>query len=97
MARIHQFYEVVSLEGTHGLHISNMSNESYELTIEAINDAVSNAKSQGYDNDEKWLIVEVVKEREWNEDGIFLWEKVRKTTVALYDNGVVTKYERGDK
>lgn len=91
MSRIRQFYEVTNIEGTHGLHISNMSNESFELTIEEIDEAVKRAKAQGYNNDEKWLVIEVVREKEWSDNGAFLWEKSLKKAVALYDNGKVTK------
>ena len=93
MARQIQYYEVVSIEGSHGLQISNMVNESFELTVEAIDEAVARAKEQGYNNDEKWLIVEVIREREWNDDGMFLWDKVTRKAIAFYDNGTVTKLE----
>ena len=93
MARQIQYYEVVSMDGTHGLQSSNMADDSFERTVEAINEQVARAKAKGYNNDEKWLIVIVVNDKEWDDNGMFLWEKGYRRTVAIYDNGVVTRLE----
>lgn len=91
MARTYQHYEVVSVLGTHGLSIDEYSSMDFDETVNAINRIVTRAKELGYDNDEKWLIVLVSKDKEWDDDGMFLWEKGYRRTVAIYENGVVTR------
>ena len=90
MIRTNKWYEVISMEGTHGLSISCLASESFDSTIDAINEAVSRSKSLGYDNDEKWLIVETTVSRERSDDGMFLQDTTHRKTVAKYDNGFVT-------
>lgn len=83
------YYDVCSFESTHGLVIRN--NDSFESTVESINDVVERAKAAGYDNDEKWLIVKVEWEKVFDESGIFQKEIMTRTTVGIYDNGKVTR------
>ena len=91
--RNRQHYEVLNTEGTHGLYISNMDNEAFHLTVQAIDDAVERSKAQGYNNDEKWIIVLCDVTRKWDDNGMFLGETKEKKTVAFYDNGKVTEVD----
>ena len=89
MKRTGSNYDVCSFESTHGLMIRN--NDTFETTVESIKDVVDRAKAAGYDNDEKWLIVKVEWEKEFDEKGIFQKETTTRTTVGIYDNGKVTR------
>ena len=78
-----------SFDGIHSLVIR--SNDTFEATVESLQDVVDRAKAAGYDNDEKWLIVKVEWEKDFDENGIFRKEAVMHTTVGIYDNGKVTR------
>lgn len=83
------YYDVVSMGGCFGLQIRDK--DSFESVVKEINDITLRAKKSGYDNDEKWLIVLVHMTRYWDDNGIFIFEEVKKTAYALYDNGHVKK------
>ena len=89
MKRTGSYYEVCSFDGIHSLVIR--SNDTFEATVEALQDVVDRAKAAGYDNDEKWLIVKVEWEKYFDENGVFQKETVTRTTVGIYDNGKVTR------
>lgn len=83
------YFDVCSFDSIYGLVIRN--NESFEGVVESIQDVVDRAKAAGYDNDEKWLIVKIEWEKDFDEKGIFQKETVMRTTVGIYDNGKVTR------
>ena len=83
------YFEVISMDGFHGLVVRQK--DSFELLVEEINEIVARAKRLGYDNDEKWMIVSVRLVRKWDDNGMFISEKISKTAYALYDNGTVMK------
>lgn len=83
------YFDVVSVDGFHGLAVRNK--DTFELLVEEINEIVARAKGLGYDNDEKWLIVSARLVRKWDDSGVFISEEISKTAYALYDNGTVTK------
>ena len=89
MKRTGSYYEVCSFDGIHSLVIRR--NDTFEATVESLQDVVDRAKAAGYDNDEKWLIVKVEWEKDFDEKGIFQKETVTHTTVGVYDNGKVTR------
>ena len=89
MKRTGSYYEVCSFDGIHSLVIR--SNDTFEATVESLQDVVDRAKAAGYDNDEKWLIVKIEWEKDFDEKGIFQKETVMRTTVGIYDNGKVTR------
>jgi len=82
-------FDVVSMDGFHGLAVRNK--DSFELLVEEINEIAARAKRLGYDNDEKWMIVSVRLVRKWDDNGVFISEEISKTAYAYYDNGAVTK------
>lgn len=88
MTRSGYYYDVVKYKGHSGLCIHN--NERVEDVVDEINRIVAHAREEGWNHDEKWLIVLVEWERVWDDDDVFCssWEK--RTAVALYDNGTVT-------
>ena len=90
MIRTGSYYDVCSFESTHGLVIRN--NDTFEATVESIQDVVDRAKAAGYDNDEKWLIVRVEWEKDFDEKGIFQKETMTRTAVGAYNNGTVTRF-----
>ena len=89
MKRTGIYFEVCSFDGIHSLVIR--SNDTFEATVESLQDVVDRAKAAGYDNDEKWLIVKVEWEKDFDENGVFQKETVVRTTVGIYDNGKVTR------
>ena len=89
MKRTGIYFEVCNFDGIHSLVIR--SNDTFEATVESLQDVVDRAKAAGYDNDEKWLIVKVEWEKDFDEKGIFQKETVTHTTVGVYDNGKVTR------
>lgn len=89
MKRTGSYYEVCSFDGIHSLVIR--SNDTFEATVESLQDVIDRAKAAGYDNDEKWLIVKVEWEKDFDENGVFQKETVTRTTVGIYDNGKVTR------
>ena len=89
MKRTGIYFEVFSFDGIHSLVIR--SNDTFEDTVESLQDVIDRAKAAGYDNDEKWLIVKVEWEKDFNENGVFQKETVMRTTVGIYDNGKVTR------
>ena len=89
MKRTGVYFEVCSFDGIHSLVIR--SNDTFEATVESLQDVVDRAKAAGYDNDEKWLIVRIEWEKDFDENGIFQKETVIHTTVGIYDNGKVTR------
>lgn len=89
MKRTGSYYEVCSFDGIHSLVIR--SNDTFETTVESLQDVIDRAKAAGYDNDEKWLIVKVEWEKNFDENGVFQKETVTRTTVGIYDNGKVTR------
>lgn len=89
MKRTGSYYEVCSFDGIHSLVIR--SNDTFEATVESLQDVIDRAKAAGYDNDEKWLIVKVEWEKNFDENGVFQKETVTRTTVGIYDNGKVTR------
>ena len=90
MIRTGSYYDVCSFESTHGLVIRN--NDTFEATVESIQDVVDRAKAAGYDNDEKWLIVRVEWEKDFDEKGIFQKETMTRIAVGAYNNGTVTRF-----
>lgn len=90
MAKIYRsnLYEVRAYKDSHGLMITH--NERVEDVIQDINDIVERARSRGYYNDEKWLIVSVETETIYDDDYVFESQHTYRRAVALYDNGVVT-------
>ena len=98
MKRTAEYYDVRSIDDTHGLHITIADSVSEEKALEAINRAYDNAKAKGFDNkDEKWIIVcnRVVKEFDGN--GAFLKEDRCRFVVATaqystYENAYVLAY-----
>ena len=92
MERSGLYYDVVKYKGYSGLVLYHQ--DSIEGVVNDLNDIVKRAKEQGYNNDEKWVIVSVEWERKWTDDEVFISSSERRTAVALYDNGNVTIYER---
>ena len=90
MKRTGSYYDVRSFDDTHGLVIRKK--DSFESTVESIEDVVERAKAQGYDNDEKWLIIRVDWEKTFDEQGIFQKETTTRTAVGAYDNGTVIRF-----
>ena len=90
MKRSGGYYDVRSFDDTHGLVIRKK--DSFESAVESIEDVVERAKAQGYDNDEKWLIIRVDWEKTFDEQGIFQKETTTRTAVGAYDNGTVTRF-----
>ena len=80
MKRTGSYYDVRSFDDTHGLVIRKK--DSFESTVESIEDVVERAKAQGYDNDEKWLIIRVDWEKTFDEQGIFQKETTTRTAVG---------------
>lgn len=89
MKRTGFYFEVCSFDGIHSLVIR--SNDTFEATVESLQEVIDRAKAAGYDNDEKWLIVKVEWEKDFDENGVFQKETVTRTTVGIYDNGKVTR------
>ena len=89
MKRTGIYFEVFSFDGIHSLVIR--SNDTFEATVESLQDVVDRAKAAGYDNDEKWLIVKVEWEKDFDKNGVCQKETVVRTTVGIYDNGKVTR------
>ena len=90
MVRSGQYYDVIAYKGYSGLCLTHQ--ESIESVVNDINDIAARAKEQGYNNDEKWVILLVEWERVWDDNEVFVSSIEKRTAVALYDNGVVTKY-----
>lgn len=86
--RYGHFYEVRSLDDCHGL-APIFGNEDYDKVVEGIKYQDNRAKEQGYDNDEKWLIILVEWEKAYDNRGVFENEIIRRRAIALYDNGTV--------
>lgn len=85
------YYKVSRMNGNGGLATHN--EESFELLIEEINEIIARAKAQGYDNDEKWLIMLCQMHRIWDDNDMIILDSIVAKAYAKYDNGVVTKLE----
>lgn len=88
MYRNGRYYKALAYKGYSELCINH--NETIEGTIKDIEDIVKQAKEQGYNTSEKWLIVQVDWGR-FTENDVFVYSWENRKTVALYDNGVVTR------
>lgn len=53
---------------------------------------VKRAQEQGYNNDEKWLFIEVTTATITDDKGVFVSEATDKKAIGIYDNGAVTMY-----
>ena len=82
------YYDVIRYKGYDGLVLYHQ--DTFDGVVEDIRDIEKRAKEQGYNNDQKWVIMAVEWGRTWDDDDVFVssWEK--RTAVALYDNGTVT-------
>ena len=87
-ASTHIHFEVHDLKHYSGLCIGDDS--SIESCLEGIKRAVEGAKARGYNNDEKWIVVEVVTCVFREDDDSFVNSVRNEHTVAKYDNGTVT-------
>lgn len=83
-----KYYDVLSMDGGHGLAVFNRY--EFKPLVDEINEIVEQSKRRGYDNDEKWLIVETWVVKKWDDNGVFISEEISKTAFATYDNGKVT-------
>ena len=89
-ATMGKHYEVMSTKK----HERNMlairqDHETVDSVIDEINEIVKRAKGKGYDNDEKWVVIECQYDEIRNEDDIFVCSTEKRLTVAIYDNGTV--------
>lgn len=83
-------YEVKSgINGERNGLVIRQDHETIDSVIAEINEIVERAKAKGYNNDEKWLVIECQYEDIRNEDDIFVCSVEKKLTVAIYDNGTV--------
>ena len=94
-AYIGEYYEVRRYKQHHHLNIPH-DGRCYPTTldeiVEDINIICANAKERGYDNDEKWQIIKVEYTTVYDDHSVFCTHSETKRVVALYDNGVVTKF-----
>lgn len=68
---------------------------NYDTIEKAIDEAeyqVTRARKQGYNNDDKWLIIEVTTTTITDDNGWFVSETTDRKAIGLYDNGKVTMY-----
>ena len=79
------YYEVLAYKGEHGL--VTKERENLKMLMDEIIEIENKAKERGYDNDEKWLIVDVFWNKVYTEDGVFVSADTHKSSLALYDNG----------
>lgn len=67
----------------------------YNTIVDAITETtyqVSRAREQGYNNDEKWLIIEVTTATITDDNGVFISETTDQRAIGVYDNGNVKMY-----
>ena len=67
----------------------------YNTLEQAVGDTVfqvKRAQEQGYNNDEKWLFIEVTTATITDDKGVFVSETTDKKAIGIYDNGKVTMY-----
>ena len=87
------YYTVMNGKATgYGGSLNLISPETIEETVRQIQNIVDCAKAQGYNNDEKWSIIEVNAEATWDKNGRFVEDIITKKAVGFYDNGKVTIY-----
>ena len=86
------YFDVIRYKGTGSLCLTNK--DSFEGVVENIKAIEEKAKANGYDNNERWIIVRVKWKRVFDDDGVFMYDEEKRTAVALYDNGAVKMWEK---
>ncbi len=90
MTHATKFYEMMHPTDRHLLGLYG-----YNTVIEALGEAefqIKRAREAGYNNDEKWLIIEVTTATITDDKGRFVSETTDRKAIGLYDNGKVTMY-----
>lgn len=83
-----KYFDVHNMTGNGGL--CTRKGEDFEALIEEINSICESARANGWNNDDKYVIMENHVIREWDENGMFVYEKHTITAYAKYDNGFVS-------
>ena len=89
-----EYYEVMRYKDRCYLSIVNdgrLEPTTIEKIVEEINDICDRARAQGYNNDNKWLIVQVNYSTIYDGDGVFCTSSRYEKAIAFYDNGKVER------